>query len=77
MRLTFLAGLVSLLIAAFAVPALAAQPVKGAVQGTATAAKGVGVGAVQAGKGVARGTVTAARGVGRGAVCVFTLGRRC
>ena len=69
--------LASLAIAAFALPASAAQPVKGAVQGTTTAAKGVGKGAVQAGRGVARGTVTAARGVGRGAVCVFTLGRRC
>lgn len=80
MRLTLLSGLAGLLtlsMAAFAVPASAAQPVKGAVQGTATAAKGVGSGAVQAGKGVARGTVTAARGIGRGAACVFTLGRRC
>lgn len=67
----------SLAIAAFTLPASAAQPVKGAVKGTTTAAKGVGVGAVQAGKGVARGTVTAARGIGRGAVCIVSLGRRC
>ncbi|WP_141701342.1 hypothetical protein, partial [Methyloceanibacter marginalis] len=53
MRLTLLSGLAGLLtlsMAAFAVPAGAAQPVKGAVQGTATVAKGVGSGAVQAGK---------------------------
>jgi hypothetical protein len=70
--------LAALLIAAFALPATAAtHPVKGAVQGTATAAKGVGTGAVQAGKGVARGTVTAARGVGHGFKCIVTLGNRC
>jgi hypothetical protein len=64
MRLSLLAAL---LIAAFALPAQSAtQPVRGAVHGTATAAKGV-----------AHGTVTAARGVGRGAVCLFTLGNRC
>jgi len=66
-----------LIFVGMSAPALAAQPVKGAVQGTATAVKGVGKGAVQAGSGVARGTVTAVRGVGRGAVCVFSLGRRC
>jgi hypothetical protein len=75
MRITLLAGL---LMAALIMPAMAdVHPVKGAVHGTSTAAKGVGKGAVQAGRGVARGTVTAARGIGRGAVCVFTLGRRC
>ena len=74
MRLSLLA----VLIIAFSTPALAdVHPVKGAVQGTTTAAKGVGHGAVQAGRGVARGTVTAVKGVGRGAACVFTLGRRC
>lgn len=75
MRIMLLAGL---LMAVLTMPALAeVHPVKGAVHGTATAAKGVGKGAVQAGRGVARGTVTAARGIGRGAVCVVTLGRRC
>jgi hypothetical protein len=70
--------LAALLIAAFALSAQAAtHPVKGAVQGTATAGKSVVSGAGQAGRGIARGTVTAARGVGRGAVCVFTLGNRC
>ena len=59
--------LAALLIAAMALPVQASvHPVKGAVQGTATAASGV-----------VRGTVTAARGVGRGAVCLFTLGTRC
>ena len=77
MRVLILATVATLLVAAFALPADAARPVKGVVHGTATAAKGVGNGAVQAGRGVARGTVTAARGVGRGAVCVFTLGNRC
>ena len=67
----------ALLIAAIALPAQAAQPVKGAVQGTATAATGVAKGAGLAGRGIARGTLTAARGVGRGARCMVTLGRRC
>jgi len=77
MRVLTLATLAALLVAGFALPADAARPVKGTVQGTATAARGVGHGAAQAGRGVARGTVTAARGVGRGAVCLFTLGTRC
>jgi hypothetical protein len=77
MRVLTVATLAALFVAGFAIPADAARPVKGAVQGTATAAKGVGHGAAQAGRGVARGTVTAARGVGHGAVCLFTLGTRC
>ena len=67
----------ALMLAAFALPANAAQPVKGAVQGTATAAAGVAKSTVQAGRGIARGTLTAARGLGRGARCMVTLGRRC
>jgi hypothetical protein len=74
MRLSILAGL---LLAIMTLPAEAARPVKGAVQGTATAATGVAKGTVQASRGIARGTVTAARGIGRGAVCIVTLGRRC
>jgi hypothetical protein len=74
MRLSIFAGL---MLAVLMLPAYAAQPVKGAVKGTATAATGVAKGTVQAGRGVARGTLTAARGVGRGARCVFTLGNRC
>jgi hypothetical protein len=74
MRLSILAGL---MLAVMALPAHAAQPVKGAVKGTANAATGVAKGAGLAGRGVARGTVTAARGVGRGARCMVTLGRRC
>jgi hypothetical protein len=70
--------LAALLIAAMAFSAQAAtQPVKGAVQGTATAAKGVAHGAGQAGRGIARGTVTAARTTGHGLRCIFTLGNRC
>jgi hypothetical protein len=65
------------LIVVFALPAEAARPVKGAVQGTATAATSVAKGTVQAGRGIARGSVTAARGVGRGFLCVVTLGNRC
>jgi hypothetical protein len=68
----------ALLVAAIALPAQArVEPVRGAVHGTATAARGVGHGAVQAGRGVVHGTATAARGIGRGAICVFTLGTRC
>jgi hypothetical protein len=75
--------------AALAIPAKAdPQPIKGAVQGTATAARGVGGGAVDVGRGVADGTVRAGRGVVqggrkagqgilRGAGCVVTLGNRC
>jgi hypothetical protein len=77
MRTLSLAALGALLITAFALPAEAARPVKGAVQGTTTAATGVARGTVQAGRGIARGTVTAARGVGRGFLCVVTLGNRC
>jgi hypothetical protein len=69
--------LAALLVAGFVIPATAATPVKGAVNGTAKAGQGVVTGAGQAGRGIARGTVTAARGVGRGAVCLFTLGTRC
>ena len=49
--------LIAVLIAAFALPAYAAEPVKGVVKGTGTAAKGVAKGTAQAGDGVARGTV--------------------
>jgi hypothetical protein len=77
MRLLSLAAFAALLITAFGLSAEAARPVKGAVQGTATAATGVAKGTVQAGRGIARGTVTAARGVGRGFLCVVTLGNRC
>jgi hypothetical protein len=69
--------LIAVLIAAFALPAIAAEPVRGVVKGTGTAAKGVAKGTAQAGKGVARGTVTVAKGTGRGVRCIFTLGTRC
>ena len=49
MRLSLLAAL---LVAVWALPAEAARPVKGAVQGTATAATGVARGAGQAGVGI-------------------------
>jgi hypothetical protein len=59
--------LMAALLLVIALPAQArVHPVRGAVHGTATAAKGVGHGAVQAG-----------RGIGHGAVCVLTLGTRC
>jgi hypothetical protein len=74
MRLSLLAAL---LVAVLALPAEAAQPVKGAVQGTATAAKGVVKGAGQAGVSMVRGTRTAARGTARGLRCLVTLGNRC
>ena len=77
MRPLSLAALAALLIATFALPAEAARPVKGAVQGTATAATGVAKGTVQAGRGIGRGAVTAARGIGHGFRCVVTLGNRC
>ncbi|HEY8276965.1 MAG TPA: hypothetical protein VIG52_08220 [Methyloceanibacter sp.] len=69
--------LVVFVITAFALPAIGAEPVRGVVKGTGTAAKGVAKGTTQAGKGVAKGTVTAAKGTGRGIRCVFTLGTRC
>jgi hypothetical protein len=74
MRLSLLAAF---LIALMTLPAEAARPVKGAVQGTATAAKGVAKGAGQAGVGIVRGTATAVRGTARGLRCVVTLGNRC
>ena len=74
MRLSLLAAL---LVAVWALPAEAARPVKGAVQGTATAATGVARGAGQAGVGIVRGTSTAVRGTARGLRCVVTLGNRC
>lgn len=74
MRISLLAGL---MLAAFALPAGAAQPVKGAVKGTATVATGVAKGAGQAGVGVVRGTRTAVRGTARGVRCMVTLGNRC
>jgi hypothetical protein len=51
MRLSLLAAF---LIALMTLPAEAARPVKGAVQGTATAATGIAKGAGQAGVGVVR-----------------------
>jgi hypothetical protein len=74
MRLTLVAAF---LIALMTLPAEAARPVKGAVQGTATAAKGVAKGAGQAGVGIVRGTATAVRGTAKGFRCVVTLGNRC
>jgi hypothetical protein len=74
MRLSLLAAF---LIALMTLPAEAARPVKGAVQGTATAATGIAKGAGQAGVGVVRGTTTAVRGTARGLRCVVTLGNRC
>ena len=74
MRLSLLAAL---LVAVWALPAEAARPVKGAVQGTATAATGVARGAGQAGVAIVRGTSTAVRGPARGLRCVVTLGNRC
>jgi hypothetical protein len=74
MRLSLLAVL---LVAVLTLPAEAARPVKGAVQGTATAAKGVAKGAGQAGVGMVRGTRTAVRGTARGLRCIVTLGNRC
>jgi hypothetical protein len=74
MRLSLLAGL---LVAVLGLPAEAARPVKGAVQGTTTAAKGVAKGAGQAGVGIVRGTRTAVRGTARGLRCIVTLGNRC
>jgi hypothetical protein len=74
MRVSLLAAL---LLAAMTLPAAAAKPVKGAVQGTATVGKGVVKGAAQAGTGVVRGAGTVARSTGRGFLCVVTLGNRC
>jgi hypothetical protein len=74
MRVSFLAAL---LIAGMSLPLHAAQPVKGAVQGTATVGKGVVKGAAQAGTGVVRGAGTVAKSTGRGVLCVVTLGNRC
>jgi len=58
--------LAALLIAAFALPAHAVEPVKSAAKGTATVAKGA-----------AKGTAAAGRGVAQGARCVATLFHRC
>jgi hypothetical protein len=77
MRLPLFAGFAALLIAAISVPAFAAGPVKGTVQGTATAAKGIAQGVGQAGAGVARGSATAVKGTARGLRCFVTLGFRC
>ena len=74
MRVSFLAAL---LIAAIAFPVQAAQPVKGAVKGTATVGKGVVKGAGQAGSGVVRGTGTVVKSTGKGLLCIVTLGNRC
>lgn len=77
MRLPLFAGLAALLVAAASFPAGAAGPVKGTVQGTATAAKGIAQGVGQAGAGVARGSATAVKGTARGLRCFVTLGFRC
>jgi hypothetical protein len=69
--------LIALLIGAFALPATAAEPVKGVVKGTGTAAKGVVKGTGQAGAGVVRGTGTAVKQTGHGLRCIFTLGTSC
>jgi hypothetical protein len=77
MRLT-LPLFAALLIAAVPSPGESkTQPVKGAVQGTATVGKGVVRGAGQVGVGVARGAGTVVRSTGRGLRCVVTLGNRC
>ena len=73
MRLSLIAAL---FIAVMTLPAEAARPVKGAVQGTATAAKVVAKGAGQAGVGIVRGTRTAVRGTASGFRCLVTLGHR-
>jgi hypothetical protein len=71
----------SFLAAAFLAAAIgtsfAAQPVKGAVQGTKEVGTGVVQGAGQVGKGVVQGTGTVVRKTGKGLKCVFTLGTRC
>jgi hypothetical protein len=74
MRLSLLAAF---LVAVMTLPADAARPVKGAVQGTVTAATGVAKGAGQAGVGIVRGTRTAVRATARGLRCMVTLGNRC
>ena len=75
MRLSLLAAI---LIAAMTLPAQArVQPVKGVVQGPATAATGVARGAGQAGVGIVRGAGTAVRSTARGLRCVVTLSNRC
>jgi len=84
-RTSLLAGLI---LAATVLSAQAAEPVKGAVKGTAQVGKGVVQGAGQAGKGVVQGAGLAGKGVvqgtgtvvkktGRGLKCIFTLGNRC
>jgi hypothetical protein len=85
MRISILAAL---LIAAFALPAHAVEPVKsaakgtatvakGAAKGTATVAKGAAKGTATVAKGAAKGTAAAGRGVAHGARCVATLFHRC
>ena len=64
MRLSLLAAF---LIAIMTLPAEAARPVKGAVQGMATAATGIAKGVGEAGVGVVRGSRTAVRGTRQGA----------
>ena len=62
--------LAALLIAAFALPAHAVEPVKSAAKGTATVAKGAAKGTTTVAKG-------AANGVAHGARRVVTLFHRC
>jgi len=69
--------LAALLIAAFALPAHAVEPVKSAAKGTATVAKGAAKGTATVAKGAAKGTAAAGRGVAHGARCVATLFHRC
>jgi hypothetical protein len=73
-RTSLLAGLV---LAVTALSAQAAEPVKGAVKGTAEVGKGVAQGVGQAGRGVAKGTGTVVKRTGHGLKCIFTLGNRC
>jgi hypothetical protein len=69
--------LIALMLAAFALPVHAAEPVRGVVKGTGTAAKGVVKGTGQVGAGVVRGTGTAVKQTGHGLRCIMTLGTRC
>ena len=73
-RTSILAGIV---LAMAAISAQAAEPVRGAVKGTAEVGKGVVQGVGQAGKGVAKGTGTVVKKTGKGLKCIFTLGNRC
>ncbi|HUU67416.1 MAG TPA: hypothetical protein VMW57_09100 [Methyloceanibacter sp.] len=73
-RTSLLAGVI---LAVATMSAQAAEPVKGAVKGTAEVGKGVVQGVGQAGKGVVKGTGTVVKKTGKGLKCIFTLGNRC